>query len=235
MFWDRLYHLCTKNNFKPNTVAKAIGLSTATATKWKNGSVPNGEALSKIADYLDCSVDYLLGRTDTPQVINFSDKGAFMYNSQETANLIKSLANLKGISISKLLLDCELNKNALYTMQSKGYFPRVEAIAKIADYLDVSVDYLLGKTDIPQVINFPDRGAFMYNSQETVNRIKFQAKKQNISINQLLSNCGLGKSTITKMSNGADILTHNFLKIANYLDCSVDYLLGKTDNPMVNK
>ena len=73
MFWDRLYHLCTKNNFKPNTVAKAIGLSTATATKWKNGSVPNGEALSKIADYLDCSVDYLLGRTDTPQVVNLPE------------------------------------------------------------------------------------------------------------------------------------------------------------------
>ena len=73
MFCDRLYHLCTKNNFKPNTVAKAIGLSTATATKWKNGSVPNGEALSKIADYLDCSVDYLLGRTDTPQVVNLPE------------------------------------------------------------------------------------------------------------------------------------------------------------------
>ena len=73
MFWDRLYHLCTKNNFKPNTVAKAIGLSTATATKWKNGSGPNGEALSKIADYLDCSVDYLLGRTDTPQVVNLPE------------------------------------------------------------------------------------------------------------------------------------------------------------------
>ena len=72
-FWDRLYHLCTKNNFKPNTVAKAIGLSTATATKWKNGSVPNGDALSKIADYLDCSVDYLLGRTDTPQVVNLPE------------------------------------------------------------------------------------------------------------------------------------------------------------------
>ena len=73
MFWERLYHLCTKNNCKPNTVAKAIGLSTATATKWKNGAVPNGEALSKIADYLDCSVDYLLGRTDTPQVVNLPE------------------------------------------------------------------------------------------------------------------------------------------------------------------
>ena len=232
---NNIKHIAKKKNILIRDILKDCGLSVNAINTISDKKGLSSFSLAKIADYLDVSVDYLLGRTDTPQVINFSDKGAFMYNSQETANLIKSLANLKGISISKLLLDCELNKNALYTMQSKGYFPRVEAIAKIADYLDVSVDYLLGKTDIPQVINFPDRGAFMYNSQETVNRIKFQAKKQNISINQLLSNCGLGKSTITKMSNGADILTHNFLKIANYLDCSVDYLLGKTDNPMVNK
>lgn len=67
-FWERLYEMCSKKGCKPNTVAKSIGLSTATATKWKNGSIPNGEALIKIADYLDCSVDYLLGRTDNPQV-----------------------------------------------------------------------------------------------------------------------------------------------------------------------
>lgn len=87
MFWDRLYHLCTKNNFKPNTVAKAIGLSTATATKWKNGSVPNGEALSKIADYLDCSVDYLLGRTDTPQVVNLPEPLISTILSEYSKNL----------------------------------------------------------------------------------------------------------------------------------------------------
>lgn len=66
MFWERLYNMCLNKGCKPNTIAKSIGLSTATATKWKNGSIPNGEALSKIADYLDCSVDYLLGRTDNP-------------------------------------------------------------------------------------------------------------------------------------------------------------------------
>lgn len=74
-----------------------------------------------------------------------------MNSSQETANLIKSLAKLKGVSISKLLLDCELNKNALYTMQSSGYFPRVEALTKIADYLNVSIDYLLGRTNNPDI------------------------------------------------------------------------------------
>lgn len=76
-----------------------------------------------------------------------------MQNSQETAERIKSLAKKQGISISKLLSDCMLNKNAIYTMQTEGYFPRIEAISKIADYLNCSVDYLLGKTDFPTVVD----------------------------------------------------------------------------------
>lgn len=73
-----------------------------------------------------------------------------MNNSQITANLIKKTAKSKKIAISKLLSDCELNKNALYTMQSEGYYPRVEALIKIADYLGCSIDYLLGRTDNPK-------------------------------------------------------------------------------------
>lgn len=67
MFWERLCKLCEERKIKPNTVAKAIGLSNAVATGWKNGSIPSGEALIKIADYFDCSVDYLLGRTENPE------------------------------------------------------------------------------------------------------------------------------------------------------------------------
>ena len=68
MFWERLCQMCIEKNCKPNTVARAIGMSSATATKWKNGAIPNGEALIKIADYLDCSIDYLMGRTDNPKL-----------------------------------------------------------------------------------------------------------------------------------------------------------------------
>ena len=74
-----------------------------------------------------------------------------MNNPQYPANKIKSLAKSKGISVNKLLIDCELNKNSIYTMQSNGYFPRVETLIKMADYLDCSVDYLLGRTDVHHV------------------------------------------------------------------------------------
>ncbi len=44
-----------------------------------------------------------------------------------------------------------------------------------------------------------------------------------------MASCQLGVNTISKMSKGTDILTLNFAKIADYLNCSVDYLLGRTE------
>ncbi len=68
MFWDRFFQLCVLHNSKPNPVAKELGFSSGVVTKWKNGSIPNGEMLLKIADYFDVSVDYLLGRSDSPEM-----------------------------------------------------------------------------------------------------------------------------------------------------------------------
>ena len=70
-----------------------------------------------------------------------------MNNSQELANAIKLIAKSKNLPIGNMLRDCHLSINTLSSMQSGGYYPRLEAITKIADYLDCSVDYLLGRTD----------------------------------------------------------------------------------------
>lgn len=69
----------------------------------------------------------------------------------------------------------------------------------------------------------------MYISQDIAQRIRARAKQQNVSIGEMLSSCELGINTISKMAKGTDILTKNLAKIADYLDCSVDYLLGRTD------
>lgn len=78
-------------------------------------------------------------------------------------------------------------------------------------------------------------GIKMYDSQKIANRIKSRAKEQGIPLGELLSTCELGVNTISKMSKGTDILTHNFVKLAEALDCSIDYLVGRTDNPNVNR
>ena len=74
-----------------------------------------------------------------------------MNDSQEIARLIKARAKARKVAVGKMLADCELSVNTLSSMQAGGYYPRLEAISKIADYLDCSVDYLLGRTDNPEV------------------------------------------------------------------------------------
>lgn len=65
MFWERFYNMCVQKGTKPNPVAKEIGISTGSISKWKStNTLPNGDSLIKIANYFDCSVDYLLGRTN---------------------------------------------------------------------------------------------------------------------------------------------------------------------------
>lgn len=72
-----------------------------------------------------------------------------MFTSSQVAERIKTAAHAKGVLVKNLLSTCGLSKNALSTMKSGGYFPRIEAIAAMADELDCSVDYLLGRTDDP--------------------------------------------------------------------------------------
>ena len=50
-------------------LAAATGISSGNIADWKSGRYkPTAEALVQVADYFGCSVDYLLGRTDNPEV-----------------------------------------------------------------------------------------------------------------------------------------------------------------------
>ena len=76
----------------------------------------------------------------------------------------------------------------------------------------------------------------MYISRATAERIKFIAKSKNMVVKNMLEDCGLNKNTISTMiSRGSWLQANSLAKIADYLDCSVDYLLGRTDNPEVNR
>lgn len=84
-FWERFTLSCQNIGKKPNPVGKEIGVSSSTISQWKNGSIPNGETLMKIADYLNVSVDYLLGRTDSSNNNNIINTGDI--NGNHNANI----------------------------------------------------------------------------------------------------------------------------------------------------
>lgn len=64
MFYDNLKKICDERKTSISAVAKSLNLDKSIGTTWKRGVSPTGDVLIKLSNKLDCSVDYLLGRTD---------------------------------------------------------------------------------------------------------------------------------------------------------------------------
>ena len=70
-----------------------------------------------------------------------------MYVSQEIAERIKEIAKSKGIQLKDMLYEIGVGTNTMQNMKTS--MPKTDTIAKIADYMGVSVDYLLGREEKP--------------------------------------------------------------------------------------
>lgn len=75
----------------------------------------------------------------------------------------------------------------------------------------------------------------MYSPENLANNIRELAKKNKISQKDLLLKCDLGVNTITRLSNGTDILTKNLVKFADELNCSIDYLVGRSNQIKISR
>lgn len=74
----------------------------------------------------------------------------------------------------------------------------------------------------------------MYNAQCTKDRIKNICKVKKVNMEQMLVDCSLGVNAIRQINDTKGMASFSLAKIADYLDCSVDYLLGRTDSPTVS-
>ncbi|RKI37788.1 XRE family transcriptional regulator [bacterium D16-51] len=75
----------------------------------------------------------------------------------------------------------------------------------------------------------------LYNPLNTAEKIKYRAKTQNVIIKDMLVELELGSNTMSNMRHGRAIASDSLARIADYLDCSIDYLMGRTDNPDINR
>ena len=52
---------------------------------------------------------------------------------------------------------------------------------------------------------------------------------------EMLFDLDMGINAISEFSKGKQMSCITLARIADYLSCSVDYLLGRTDNPEINQ
>ena len=73
-------------------------------------------------------------------------------NNIQCANIIKKYCKQQGVTITTLLAECNIRKSLIYDMEKRDKTPSAEVFELIANYLNCSVDYLLGRTDCPDLI-----------------------------------------------------------------------------------
>lgn len=64
---------------------------------------------------------------------------------------LKELRKKKGISQQRLATDLNTTQNTISRYETGEREPGIDDLTKIADYFKVSVDYLLGRTDNPNM------------------------------------------------------------------------------------
>ncbi|HEM2831049.1 helix-turn-helix domain-containing protein [Streptococcus suis] len=120
--FERIKELAKKQGLSINSLEERLGYSRNTIYNLKN-SKPSTERISEIADYFNVSTDYLLGRTNNPNIAqegqapatNPLEEQALVMFRKETsgmseADVIKFTTALKGLmNTARALIEDDSN------------------------------------------------------------------------------------------------------------------------------
>ena len=68
----------------------------------------------------------------------------------------------------------------------------------------------------------------MYSAQLTISRIQSLIKAKGLTQKSVLESCGINENTLVRMTDKKGMGSFNLAIIADTLDCTVDYLLGRS-------
>ena len=70
-----------------------------------------------------------------------------------------------------------------------------------------------------------------YDSTALAENIKIQAKVRNVQLKDMYTDLGMSKGVLSNLRTGRMMAADSLARIADYLDCSMDYLMGRTGDP----
>lgn len=121
-------------------MASSIGTNKANISRWEKGEVePDLETLIKLAKYFNVTTDYLLGIELPINSTMLADKVENSFGSR-----LKFLRTIKNLSQQKVASALEITQSQLNKIEHNYIETNFSLIRKIANYFNVTADYLLG-------------------------------------------------------------------------------------------
>ena len=138
-FQERLQELLNEHNLSRLALAKIIGTTSTTINGYFNNDYyPQIDIAKKMANYFNCSLNYLFGLTDAV-CQEIQNKNSFIDN-------LDKLLRKRKLPIAKVMRDLKMSEYNYYRWKN-GKFPKTINLIELAKYFDVSIDYLVGRSD----------------------------------------------------------------------------------------
>lgn len=139
-FIERLKELMKDHNIDVSDLSKILQLPFDTPIySWLNGEYyPTLDRLIAMANYFQCSLEYLLGRTENNSIEIFNTYPSFNDRFEE---ILKQKKKKKYHLIKEKIC----SSDTFFKWKKFNRDPRIETVIKLADYFDVSIDYMVGR------------------------------------------------------------------------------------------
>lgn len=135
---ERLNELIEYSGKTEKELSKALGTSCGVISKWRRGDIdPKLRSVIKLADFFECSLEYMCGKTEYDTYYERKDVERF---GERLPKVLKACNK----TAYRLIKDTRIT-SAQYAHWRKGIEPLLSSAEEIAEYLGITLDYLVGR------------------------------------------------------------------------------------------
>ena len=208
---NRIKELRQSLGLSQKQVAEILFVNQTAVSQWERGvTTPTKEKLIKLANIFNTSIDDLLSmQKDT------------------IASRISQLRKYKKLSQAQLGKIVGAAQNTVCNWENGNRAPNFEMTQRLADFFNVSIDYLLGckERTLPH-LNFKNHDILTTKSSNIGSNLKAARTNKGLSQQKLANLIGVSRSTIAMWETGGSQPDNIALKqISNILQVTTDYLL----------
>ncbi|WP_274362711.1 helix-turn-helix domain-containing protein [Paenibacillus thermotolerans] len=159
----RLSELRSKKHITQDEMAEILGVKRPRYNAWENNiSSPDIEYLVKLAEFHNVTLDFLLGKSDDSSPVSLQlQLIEDIEPNEKLAEKLKYLRLKNKKTIEEVVDDLRMNgypffiNKFIYSGLEQGYIPNGygSLLQSIADYFDVSLEYLNSDEEVPNLVD----------------------------------------------------------------------------------
>lgn len=138
---ESVTELLQDNSLTVQKFSRLSKISRSTIDGWlQEKHYPSLNQLISLADFFNCSIDYILHISDKKEYEKSSERKDFIARFEERKQSLK-------VTKYQIAVACKTDIACINKWEKLGQKPRIDTVIDLAKFFGCSVDYILGRTD----------------------------------------------------------------------------------------